>query len=91
MMAAVQPFISGAISKTVNLPNEVTPEEVQELYMQAWRKGLKAIAIYRDGSKASQPLEGGGNKEAASQSAPQNALSRKRMPKKRAGFNWESC
>ncbi len=88
MMAAVQPFISGAISKTVNLPNEVTPEEIQELYIQAWKKGLKAIAIYRDGSKASQPLDGGGNKtaEGASPAGP----FRKRMPKKRAGFNWES-
>lgn len=88
MMAAVQPFISGAISKTVNLRNEVTPEEIQELYMQAWKKGLKAIAVYRDGSKASQPLDGGGNK--TEDSAPQNAPYRKRMPKKRAGFNWES-
>ena len=89
MMAAVQPFISGAISKTVNLPREVSPEEIEELYMQAWRKGLKAIAIYRDGSKASQPLEGGGNKQGDS-AAPQTVPFRKRMPKKRAGFNWES-
>ena len=88
MMAAVQPFISGAISKTVNLPSEVTPDEIQELYMQAWKKGLKAIAIYRDGCKASQPLDGGGNKTA--NLAFQTAPFRKRMPKKRAGFNWES-
>ena len=56
MMAAVQPFLSGAISKTVNLPNECTVEDIREIYMQAWKLGLKAIAIYRDGSKGSQPL-----------------------------------
>jgi len=88
MMAAVQPFISGAISKTVNLPNEVTVEEIERLFIEAWRKGLKAVAIYRDGSKASQPLEGGGSKAVAQ--AVQSAPFRKRMPKKRAGFNWES-
>lgn len=85
MMAAVQPFLSGAISKTVNLPNEIRAEEIEKLFTSAWRKGLKAIAIYRDGSKASQPLETGGSKT-LSQPAP----FRKRMPKKRAGFNWES-
>jgi ribonucleoside-diphosphate reductase alpha chain len=56
MMAAVQPFISGAISKTVNLPEHFTPEDIAEVYMEAWRLGLKAITIYRDGSKRSQPL-----------------------------------
>ena len=56
MMAAVQPFLSGAISKTVNLPRDVTIEEIEEIYMQAWKKGLKAVAIYRDGSKRLQPL-----------------------------------
>ena len=56
MMAAVQPFISGAISKTVNMPNESTVEDVQNAYMQAWEIGLKAIAIYRDGAKRTQPL-----------------------------------
>jgi len=56
MMAAVQPFISGAISKTVNLPNEATVEQVGDLYMDAWKSGLKAISIYRDGSKRTQPL-----------------------------------
>lgn len=56
MMAAVQPFISGAISKTVNMPNEATPEDIEEVYMEGWRQGLKAIAIYRDGSKRTQPL-----------------------------------
>ncbi len=56
MMAVVQPFLSGAISKTVNLPEEATVEEVANVYIEAWRLGLKAIAIYRDGSKRSQPL-----------------------------------
>jgi ribonucleoside-diphosphate reductase alpha chain len=56
MMAAVQPFLSGAISKTVNMPEEATPEEIASVYTEGWRLGLKAIAIYRDGSKRSQPL-----------------------------------
>jgi ribonucleoside-diphosphate reductase alpha chain len=56
MMAAAQPFISGAISKTINMPNEVTREDIAESYKMSWELGLKAMAIYRDGSKASQPL-----------------------------------
>ncbi|WP_374029894.1 vitamin B12-dependent ribonucleotide reductase [Bdellovibrio bacteriovorus] len=56
MMAAVQPFISGAISKTVNLPNSATEEDISQIYMLAWKLGLKAVAVYRDGSKQSQPL-----------------------------------
>ena len=56
MMAAAQPFISGAISKTVNLPKECTVEDITDAYVQAWKLGLKCVAIYRDGSKRSQPL-----------------------------------
>jgi ribonucleoside-diphosphate reductase alpha chain len=56
MMAAAQPFISGAISKTVNMPEQATPEDIMEVYLEGWRMGLKAIAIYRDNSKRSQPL-----------------------------------
>ncbi|MFW2340129.1 MAG: vitamin B12-dependent ribonucleotide reductase [Acidimicrobiia bacterium] len=56
MMAAAQPFISGAISKTINMPNEVSPEDIEGAYEMSWRLGLKAMALYRDGSKASQPL-----------------------------------
>jgi ribonucleoside-diphosphate reductase alpha chain len=56
MMAAAQPFISGAISKTVNMPEESTVEDIEKAYIEAWRLGLKAIAIYRDGSKRVQPL-----------------------------------
>jgi ribonucleoside-diphosphate reductase alpha chain len=56
MMAAAQPFISGAISKTVNMPNESTVEDIRQAYIEAWKMGLKCVAIYRDGSKRSQPL-----------------------------------
>src|SRR6202142_3639444 len=56
MMAAAQPFISGAISKTVNLPEEVTVEDVEQLHIDAWRLGLKAVAVYRDNCKVAQPL-----------------------------------
>ena len=56
MMAAVQPFLSGAISKTVNMPETATAEEIEQIYLEGWKRGLKAIAIYRDNSKRSQPL-----------------------------------
>ena len=56
MMAAVQPFISGAISKTVNMPEDATVEEVEEIYLEGWKLGLKALAIYRDNCKVGQPL-----------------------------------
>ena len=56
MMGAVQPFISGAISKTINMPNAATVEEIMDAYMEAWRLGVKAVAIYRDGCKRTQPL-----------------------------------
>src|SRR5258706_4974880 len=56
MMAATQPFISGAISKTVNLPQNCTVADIRDAYIQAWKMGLKCVAIYRDGSKRSQPL-----------------------------------
>jgi len=63
MMAAVQPFISGAISKTVNMPEAATAEEIEQVYLEGWKLGLKAIAIYRDGSKRSQPLSTGKKKD----------------------------
>ena len=56
MMAAVQPFISGAISKTVNVPHDATVDDIKTLYVEAWRRGVKCLAVYRDGSKGSQPL-----------------------------------
>ena len=67
MMAATQPFISGAISKTVNLPENATVEDIMEAYLQAWKLGLKAVAIYRDGCKKSQPLSAAGTKTASSE------------------------
>ena len=66
MMAAAQPFISGAISKTVNLPNAASVDDISEAYIQAWKLGLKAVAVYRDGCKQSQPLSAAGTKTAQS-------------------------
>src|SRR5882724_5338794 len=63
MMAATQPFLSGAISKTINMPEESTIEDVMDAYMESWKLGLKAVAIYRDNSKKSQPLNAGGEKK----------------------------
>jgi ribonucleoside-diphosphate reductase alpha chain len=65
-MAAAQPFISGAISKTVNLPENASVEDIMEAYLQAWKLGLKAVAVYRDGCKKSQPLSAAGTKTAQS-------------------------
>ena len=59
MMGAIQPFISGAISKTVNMPEAATAEEIETVYLEGWKLGLKAIAVYRDNSKRSQPLSTG--------------------------------
>ncbi len=67
MMAAAQPFISGAISKTVNLPENASVEDIMDAYLQAWKLGLKAVAIYRDGCKKSQPLSAAGTKTASSE------------------------
>lgn len=82
MMAAAQPFVSGAISKTVNMPEESTVDDIYQAYVDAWKKGLKAIAIYRDGSKSSQPLSTtkGGNDRDAKISI---WGSRKKMPNER--------
>src|SRR5476649_503882 len=66
MMAAAHPFISGAISKTVNLPENASVEDIMESYLQAWKLGLKAVAVYRDGCKKSQPLSASGTKTANS-------------------------
>ena len=83
MMAATQPFISGAISKTINLPNEATVEEIADAYMLSWQLGLKACALYRDGSKLSQPLSTKSDKKkkeedkeapASIETAPQPAI-----------------
>src|SRR5207302_153693 len=82
MMGAVQPFISGAISKTVNLPETVTVDEVAELLLESWQLGVKAIAIYRDNCKVAQPLSGK-DKSAAAALAPHGVHvmpERKRLP-----------
>jgi len=82
MMEAVQPFISGAISKTVNMPEAATPQDIADAYMAAWKAGLKAIAIYRDGSKRSQPLSTGKeDRGAAAQTAAKPR--RRRLPDER--------
>jgi ribonucleoside-diphosphate reductase alpha chain len=78
MMAAVQPFLSGAISKTVNLPHEATVEQIAETYVQAWKLGLKAVAIYRDGCKRSQPVNTGQAERAATAAPP--GPHRRRLP-----------
>jgi ribonucleoside-diphosphate reductase alpha chain len=91
MMAAVQPFISGAISKTVNMPETATVEDVENIYFQGWKLGLKALAIYRDNCKVGQPLSDALNKKdgsKATEAAPA-AMShpvRKRLPKKRTSL-----
>ncbi|MBI1797463.1 MAG: vitamin B12-dependent ribonucleotide reductase [Candidatus Eisenbacteria bacterium] len=91
MMAAVQPFISGAISKTVNLPQDAVVKDVEQIYFESWRLGLKAVALYRDGSKLSQPLVTGKKAEdttAATQAPPK--LRRRRLPRRRHGFTQEA-
>src|SRR5690348_12054007 len=81
MMGAVQPFISGAISKTVNLPETVTVDEVSELLLDAWKLGVKAIAIYRDNCKVAQPLSGQKDGSAQLEAAPPVPLTqRRRLP-----------
>jgi ribonucleoside-diphosphate reductase alpha chain len=86
MMGAVQPFISGAISKTINMPNDATVEEIMHAYMESWKLGLKAVAIYRDGSKRTQPLTTVKDKEeekpAAAESKEARPL-RRRLPDER--------
>ncbi|MEY3710180.1 MAG: hypothetical protein RLZZ99_1, partial [Actinomycetota bacterium] len=85
MMAACQPFLSGAISKTVNLPEDATIEEVEEVYYEGWKLGLKAIAIYRDNCKVGQPLSDGKakKKEVSEEVSAPAPATRKRLPKSR--------
>jgi ribonucleoside-diphosphate reductase alpha chain len=90
MMAAVQPFISGAISKTVNMPEQATVKDVEEIYLEGWKLGLKALAIYRDNCKVGQPLSAG--KTARKSAEPETVVEyrpvRKRLPKKRPSQTW---
>lgn len=87
MMAATQPFLSGAISKTVNMPEAATVEDVEEIYYQGWKLGLKALAIYRDNCKVGQPLSAGKSAKAAEEKKSDTVVEyrpvRKRLPKKR--------
>ena len=85
MMGAVQPFLSGAISKTVNMPETATPDEIADTYMQAWQLGLKAVAIYRDNSKRTQPLSTSKGKDAKDEKdeAPVWKPQRRRLPEER--------
>jgi len=78
MMGAVQPFISGAISKTINMPNSATVEDIMDAYMAAWRLGLKAVAIYRDGCKRTQPLNT--SRTANKETTPEFRPVRRRLP-----------
>lgn len=80
MMAAVQPFISGAISKTVNVPADTSADEIMEIYVRAWKLGIKAVALYRDGSKRTQPLNGK-KQEITTEVSP--AAVRRRLPAER--------
>lgn len=106
MMAAAQPFLSGAISKTINMPNDSTVDDILNAYEQGWKLGLKAVALYRDGSKSSQPLNSKGDRKKeddAPQEASQSATElkevfatghvsniRRRLPRKRDGFTQEA-
>jgi ribonucleoside-diphosphate reductase alpha chain len=89
MMAAVQPFLSGAISKTVNLPESATVEEIEHVYFEGWRLGLKALAVYRDNCKVGQPLSDARAKKADAEAAPSKEVvveyrpTRRRLPKSR--------
>src|SRR5204862_7563065 len=92
MMEAVQPFISGAISKTVNMPESATPADIADAYMEAWKAGLKAIAIYRDGSKRSQPLSTGREDRGAVVPVAAPAQSRRqRLPAERESITPKLC
>jgi len=86
MMAAAQSFISGAISKTINLPNEATVDEISDAYMLSWELGLKACALYRDGSKLSQPLSNKSDKKKKQEASNQNSEDVNPTPKPIAGI-----
>jgi ribonucleoside-diphosphate reductase alpha chain len=83
MVGAVQPFLSGAISKTVNVPKEATVEEIEQAYIDSWRLGAKAVSIYRDGSKRTQPLNTSKDKQPAAAAAVDAAPRRRKLPDER--------
>jgi ribonucleoside-diphosphate reductase alpha chain len=89
MMGAVQPFISGAISKTINMPTDATVEEIMHAYLESWKLGLKAVAIYRDGSKRTQPLNTARDKEETKAGAAESKEARplrRRLPDERSAI-----
>ena len=89
MMAAVQPFISGAISKTVNMPHEATVEDIKQTYLEAWKIGLKCVALYRDGCKLSQPLNTKSDEKVETKEQEVKIIRepyRKKLPTKRRGY-----
>lgn len=83
MMGAVQPFISGAISKTVNMPKDASVEDIMQTYIEGWKQGLKALAIYRDGSKRTQPLSTGNGTQNHAASEPLTHSARRHLPSER--------
>jgi ribonucleoside-diphosphate reductase alpha chain len=83
MMSATQPFLSGAISKTVNMPNNVSADDIQNAYMEAWKLGLKAIAVYRDGCKRTQPLTTSLSKDKQQQGSGAGRPARRHLPDER--------
>ncbi len=83
MMAAVQPFLSGAISKTVNMPTDATPEEIANAYIESWNLGLKAVAVYRDGCKRSQPLSTAREEPRPDAASPEVRPARRKLPDER--------
>ena len=91
MMAAAQPFISGAISKTVNLPHQTTVQDIERIFVESWKLGLKAVSVYRDGCKLSQPLSAAGAKKAAAPAVPAGPKrsERQHLPQRRSGFTQE--
>ncbi len=88
MMGATQPFLSGAISKTVNMPSDVSPDDIMQAYVESWKLGLKAVAVYRDGCKRTQPLSTSldGDKKKEEKKAVDARLARRRLPAERAAY-----
>jgi ribonucleotide reductase alpha subunit len=88
MMEAIQPFISGAQSKTINLPNDATPEDIEKIYIEAWKMGLKSVSVYRDGSKYTQPLN---TKKIEAKSTEPIKSGRRKLPKEREALTHKYC
>jgi ribonucleoside-diphosphate reductase alpha chain len=83
MLGSVQPFLSGGASKTINLPHDATIEDIEKIYLEAWRLGIKSVALYRDGCKASQPYETGKGRAAVTAPSGPRAPARERLPDER--------